>query len=339
MTRRARRYDDTPVDPYRGTADREPRPVRRATTRQRPVPPAVTASDPARRSDPAPGSAPTGGSQTATLQLLDLAVAVHSDDPALLALVDALYAPTRVERPRRPRALPRAGARRRRDGYVAAADGGVLVRTPGARGRVPPPRLRGEPDGDRRHATHRSGSTPARWPTPAVRSRSSDRWAPASRRSPRAWCGAGWEYLTDEVAAIDARAGCGRTPSRARSASRRRRSAVPSWAPPAGAAHVPRGAPGWCRRRCSERWPRRRSPLAARGAPELPPGGPDDGRRAWPAPTRSSRSARTPSDSRRRARSARCDAAIGAVPCLRVVGGDLDAACDAVEAIARGAVA
>ena len=71
-----------------------------------------------------------GWHQTASLRLLDLVVAVHSDDDAVLELVDALYAPARTDE---PAAHALFLGRVRVDGapgHVAAADGGVLVRTP-----------------------------------------------------------------------------------------------------------------------------------------------------------------------------------------------------------------
>ena len=121
----------TPVDPYRDDADAvAPRPVRRARRRQRSLPTAVTLVGSAPSVRPSSWFGADGWQQTATLQLLDLAVAVHSDDPALLALVDALYAPSTVDRSAEHALFlgrVRVGAAA---GWVAAADGGVLVRTP-----------------------------------------------------------------------------------------------------------------------------------------------------------------------------------------------------------------
>jgi hypothetical protein len=140
--------------------------------------------------------------QTSTFALLDLAVAVHSDDPALVALIEELYAPT-VSDAAAAHALflgrVRVGAD---DGYFAAADGGMLVRTPA-------------PGVAFRHLVYEANqmaidatAAPVRLHAAAVgrARRGVALVGPMGAGKSTLAAGLvhrGWDYLTDEVVAID----------------------------------------------------------------------------------------------------------------------------------------
>jgi len=143
-----------------------------------------------------------GWVQTPTLALLDLTVAVHSDDRALVALMDELYAPT-ISDAAAEHALflgrARVGAA---PGYFAAVDGGMLVRTPA-------------PGVAFRHLVYEANQMAIDATAAPVRLHSA-----AVERAGRAFAlvgpmGAGkstlaaglvhrgWSYLTDEVVVVD----------------------------------------------------------------------------------------------------------------------------------------
>ncbi len=95
-------------------------------------------------------------------------VAVHSDDPALLALVDALYAPTRTDRPADHALVPRAGAgerRRRATRRRRRRRAGAHARRPGSRSAISSTRRTRWRSKPRRR---RSACTPPRWRAPEV---------------------------------------------------------------------------------------------------------------------------------------------------------------------------
>jgi hypothetical protein len=160
------------------------------------------ASIPTGRARPSSWFGADGWTQTSTLALLDLVVAVHSDDPALIALVEDLYAPTISDAaPEHALFLGRArvdGAA----GYFAAVDGGILVRTaaPGVAFRhlvyaanqlaidatAAPVRLHAAAVGRAGRALALVGPMGAGKSTLAA-----------------ALVQRGWDYLTDEVVAID----------------------------------------------------------------------------------------------------------------------------------------
>lgn len=143
-----------------------------------------------------------GWHQAATLSLLDLRVAVHSDDPALVALIEALFAPTLTDAdPEHDLFLGRARVGTD-SGYFAAADGGALVRTPA-------------PGVAFRHLVFEANQMAIDVTTTAVRLHSA---AVARAGLAVAIVGPmgagkstlaaglvrrGWDYLTDEVVAID----------------------------------------------------------------------------------------------------------------------------------------
>ena len=94
----------------------------------RPILTITTMTDPSGRVSDILGDC--GWVQTARLQLLDFAVAVHSDIPALVHLIDELYAP--LARPGPASHALMLGTTMGHDGpgYFTALDGSVVVRTP-----------------------------------------------------------------------------------------------------------------------------------------------------------------------------------------------------------------
>ena len=276
-----------------------------------------------------------GWQQTATLQLLDLAVDVHSDDPALLALVDTLYAPTRVDRPA-DHALFVGRIRVGADaGWFAAADGGVLVRTPA-------------PGIAFRHLVYEANQMAIDATAAAVRLHAGAVAAAGRAVALVGPMGAGkstlaaglvvrgFEYLTDEVVAVDAD---GRVRPYAKPCSLGEPPAtlaVPAWTPPPGSFPY-LGGSGLV-------------PAAVLGAVAGAPA--PLGAVVLPSYRRDAATAITelaPADalvdvaahafglSEPGALAALHDV-IGAVPCFRLVSGDLDAACDAIESV-TGAIA
>lgn len=91
----------------------------------------MTAAGP-RVAAPTPSSwfAADGWTESAPLALLDLAVAVHGDDGALVALIERLYAPTLADGTAAHHLFLGRAEVGGVEGYFVAADGGVLVRTP-----------------------------------------------------------------------------------------------------------------------------------------------------------------------------------------------------------------
>jgi hypothetical protein len=274
-----------------------------------------------------------GWQQTATLQLLDLAVAVHSDDPSLLALVDALYAPTRVDRPPDHALIVgrvRVGAEA---GWVAAADGGVLVRTPA-------------PGVAFRHLVYEANqmaidatAAPVRLHAGAV---SRAGWAvalvgPMGAGKSTLAAGLvvrGWEYLTDEVVAID---DAGRVRPYAKPCSLGEplpTLAVPPWSPPPGA--VPYlGASGLVPAPVLGRVADAPADLGAVVLPSYRRDAPTSITEVAPGDALVDVGAHAFGLSHPGALGALRDA-IGAVPCFRLVSGDLAGACDAIEAATAG---
>jgi hypothetical protein len=274
-----------------------------------------------------------GWQQTATLQLLDLAVAVHSDDPSLLALVDALFAPARVDRSADHALIVgrvRVGAD---DGWVAAADGGVLVRTTA-------------PGVAFRHVVYEANQMAIDATTAPVRLH-----AGAVDRGGRAIAlvgpmGAGKstlaaglvvrgaEYLTDEVVAID---DLGRVRPYAKPCSLGEPPptlAVPPWSPPAGA--VPYlGGSGLVPASVLGRVADAPVGLGAVVLTSYRRDAPTSITELAPADALVDVAAHAFGLSDPGALGALYDA-IRAVPCFRLVSGDLAGACDAIESATGG---
>jgi hypothetical protein len=288
----------------------------------------LVGSDPSIRSSSWFGAA--GWQQTATLQLLDLAVAVHSDDPALLALVDALYAPTRVDRdPEHALFLGRVRVAAEA-GYVAAADGGVLVRTTA-------------PGVAFRHIVYEANQMAIDATTAPVRLHSG-----AVARDGRAVAlvgpmGAGkstlaaalvtrgWEYLTDEVVALDPErqvrpyakpCSLGDPPSAL---------GVAPWAPPAGS-ELYLGSGGLVPAPVLGRVAAAPVPLTVVVLPSYRRDTPTTITELGPTDALVDIGAHAFGLSTPGALAA-LRVAIGAVPCFRLVSGDLDGACEAVASV------
>ncbi len=272
-----------------------------------------------------------GWFQTSTFALLDLTVAVHSDDAALLALVEALYAPTRTDRPAEHALFLGRARVGRGNGYFAAADGGVLVRTPA-------------PGVAFRHLVYEANqmaidatTTPVRLHAGAVgrAGRSVALVGPMGAGKSTLAAGLvrrGWDYLTDEVVAIDA---AGRARPYAKPCSLGEAPAalaLDRWTPPvrsagylAGGGLVPAPVLGTVAE----------APVGL-GAVVLP---------TYRREAETSITEIAPADAlvdigahafglSAAGALAALHAAVGSVPCFRLTSGGRDAACDAIESVA-----
>ena len=270
-----------------------------------------------------------GWFETPTFALLDLTVAVHSDDAALIALVDELYAPTRTDAAP-AHALFLGGVRvGGAEGYVAAADGGVLVRTPA-------------PGVAFRHLVYEANQmaidatvAPVRLHAAAV-ARGGHALAlvgPMGAGKSTLAAGLvqrGWDYLTDEVVAIEA----GRVRPYAKPCSLGDPPAALGplgWTPPAGAAPYLAGG-GLVPARALGSVAPAPVPLAGVVLPAYRRGAPVTVTELDRADALVEIGAHAFGLSAPGAL-ASLDAAVGPLPCFRVVGGDLVAACGAVESI------
>jgi hypothetical protein len=271
-----------------------------------------------------------GWFETPTLALLDLAVAVHSDDPALVALVEDLYAPACTDAVA-THALFLGRARvGHDDGWFAAADGGVLVRTPA-------------PGVAFRHLVYEANQMAIDATAAPVRLH-----AAAVARAGRALAlvgpmGAGkstlaaglvrrgWGYLTDEVVAVDD-AGHVRPYAKPCSLGSPPPALGPlDWTPPPGAVPYLAGG-GLVPASVLGTVAPAPVPLAGVVLPGYRRGAPITVTELDRADALVEIGAHAFGLSAPGALAA-LDAVVGPLPCFRVVGGDLDAACAAVESV------